>query len=90
VETKFFIQAFSFNLVSFVKIYNLPSLVLTTSSLVDGSLLVLKVFVSIDFNNLLVVDIGEEALIVNEDLPPIGVGAVYLEFIRFSRALDIE
>jgi hypothetical protein len=81
VETKFFIQASSFNLVSFVKIYNPPSLVLTTSSLVDSSLLVFKVFVSIDFKNLLVVDIGEEALIVNKDLPPIGVCAPYLEFI---------
>ena len=62
----------------FVKIQNLPSLVNSIMSIPHVHSLTFSIFVSGHIKNLLVVNIGEEAVMVSEELPPSRIGAVHL------------
>jgi len=93
METKFLVESFCSNLVSFVKIDNLPSLVgiviLVSILTVNHDLLAFLVFATIDLKNLVVVWIDKEFSLQLEDLEPSRVCAPDLHVSSFSSALYI-
>jgi hypothetical protein len=93
VEPEFFIETLSSNLISFVNVDNLPSLVgiffIVTISIVDndgGSFFILRWCY---FKNLVVSWINKEFTVVLEYLEPSWVCAPDLHISGFSSALDV-
>jgi hypothetical protein len=70
VETEFFIQSLGLNLVSFVKIDNLPLLVLTIVVFLDTNSLTFLVFAVLDIKYLTVAPVDELTLLKLEHLEP--------------------
>jgi len=89
MESEFFIESLGLNLISFVKINNLPSLVSSIvwfpsndlSSFFISSTMYIKCFT--------VGPVDELSFLVLEELPPIRVGAPDLHFVGLSRVLDV-
>jgi hypothetical protein len=70
VHTIFLVKSLGWFLISLVKIYNLPSLVGCILSLSNKNFLTFNIFVSSDFEALMVSDIAEVLSLVKEDLIP--------------------
>jgi hypothetical protein len=70
VETESAVIALGLFLGCFVKIDNSPSLVPSIMSTVDNNLLSFIVFLLVDINNFLVLDVDEVFSMISEDLPP--------------------
>jgi len=78
MESEVFIQSLGLNTISFVKINNLPLLVLSFVFVPDNNLSSFLIFSSMDIKSFLVSDIDEVTTFISKDLEPFRVGAVDL------------
>jgi hypothetical protein len=89
VESEFFIKSLGLNLVSLVKIKNVPLLVSTAVVVVHTNSLTFNIFRSSNIKDLVVSPIDELVLLILEKLEPSRVGTPDLHVIGSTRALDI-
>jgi hypothetical protein len=75
VESEFLVESFIINLVSFIKIDNIPSLVGSTVFTIDDNGLTFSISSACDIKSFSVGHIDEVFSLILEDLPPVGVGA---------------
>jgi hypothetical protein len=91
VESVFLVETLGLNWLCFVKIDNIPSLVLSVVSVPNDNWSSFLVFASVDINTLLIIlEVTEVFISIGEELPPVGVCAPDLEFSGFSRACNVE
>jgi hypothetical protein len=90
METEVFIQSFSCNLLGFIKIEDLPFLVLTSISLPLKDLLVFKIFGSRNIENSVVMNVGEVFTFIDPELPPARVSAPDLQVVASSIVVDVN
>ena len=89
METEFLVETGSWLLISFVKIDDLPSLVLSIISFGNINNLTFNIFVSSDFETLLVSDVAEVRSFILEELEPSSVSTPDLHVVSLSSMLDI-
>jgi carbonic anhydrase/acetyltransferase-like protein (isoleucine patch superfamily) len=71
METEAFVKSLSWAFTGLVNIGDSPSLVCTSVSLPDDNLSSFFISVSVNIEDLVVLNISEESSFINEDLPPI-------------------
>ena len=84
MHTKFRIEALSWNLIGFINIKDLPSLVGTVMFVVNDNSLSFLILSTSDIKSLSGLPIDEVFIFILEELPPFGVGAVDLHVSSFS------
>jgi hypothetical protein len=84
MHTEFRIEALSWNLLSLVKIDDIPSLVGTVMFVVNDNSLSFLILSTSDIKSLSSLPIDEVFIFILEELPPFGVGAVDLHVSSFS------
>jgi hypothetical protein len=89
MEAPFFVESFTLNLSSFIKIDNCPLLVVALVVAIDTNCMSFFVFVTLDFDNLAILEVDELFVLVLEDLPPSTVGTPDLHIAGSSTALVV-
>jgi len=84
VESELLIESFSWNLLGFVKILNLPFLVGSTVIAPNNNGLTFFIFSTCNIKDLLIVPIDKLSSLIIEELPPYRVGAPDLHVFGFS------
>jgi hypothetical protein len=71
MESEFFIVAFGWNLLCFIKINDVPSLILSVMNFMSNNWLSFSIFCSFNIKSFAVLDVDELVSSILEDLPPL-------------------
>jgi hypothetical protein len=89
VESKFWIESFTWNCLGFVKIEHLPSLISSIMSVPYNNCLSFNIFSTWDIKCFSVTPVDEVFRFVLEDLPPVRVSGPDLHVVGLSWGFDI-